>query len=123
MQATSDYGSLGVYAVRGEDRSVRILVINKHPSAAINATIALPALKKGEKAKVFSYGIPQDEAARTGEGSADVQQSTLTLQGSTLNVLTRALLRPCDPAHPARSQERRSVRSVVRRRRGVKSSG
>ena len=33
---------------------------------------------------MFSYGIPQDEAARTGEGSADVQQSTLTLQGSTL---------------------------------------
>ena len=67
MQATSDYGSLGVYAVRGKDRSVRILVINKHPSAAINTTIALPALKKGEKAEVFSYGIPQDEAARTGK--------------------------------------------------------
>jgi alpha-N-arabinofuranosidase len=33
---------------------------------------------------VFSYGIPQDEAARTGEGSADIQQSMLTLQGSTL---------------------------------------
>ena len=33
---------------------------------------------------MFSYGIAQDEAARTGEGSADVQQSTLTLQGSTL---------------------------------------
>jgi hypothetical protein len=85
VQAGSDYGSLGVYAVTGEDRSLRILVINKHPSAALNATIALPALKKGEKAKVFSYGIAQDEAAHTGEGSADVQQSTLTLQGSTLS--------------------------------------
>ena len=84
VQANSDYGSLGVYAVCGEDRSVRILVINKHPSAAINATISLPALKKGERAKVFSYGIPQDEAAHTGTGSADVQQSTLTLQGSSL---------------------------------------
>jgi alpha-N-arabinofuranosidase len=84
VQASSDYRSLGVYAVTGEDRSLRILVINKHPSAALNATISLPALKRGEKAKVFSYGIPQDEAARTGEGSADVQQSTLTLQGSTL---------------------------------------
>jgi alpha-N-arabinofuranosidase len=85
VQAGSDYGSLGVYAVTGDDRSLRILVINKHPSAALNATIALPALKKGEKAKVFSYGIAQDEAAHTGEGSADVQQSTLTLQGSTLS--------------------------------------
>jgi alpha-L-arabinofuranosidase len=85
VQAGSDYGSLGVYAVTGDDRSLRILVINKHPSAALNTTIALPALKKGEKAKVFSYGIAQDEAAHTGEGSADVQQSTLTLQGSTLS--------------------------------------
>ena len=84
VQASSDYGSLGVYAVKGADHSLRILVINKHPSAALNATISLPALKRGEKAKVFSYGIAQDEAARTGEGSADIQQSTLTLQGSTL---------------------------------------
>jgi hypothetical protein len=84
VQASSDYGSLGVYAVKGDDHSLRILVINKHPSAALNATISLPALRKGEKAKVFSYGIAQDEAARTGEGSADVQQSTLTLQGPTL---------------------------------------
>ncbi|HEV7610205.1 MAG TPA: hypothetical protein VGO61_22930 [Steroidobacteraceae bacterium] len=84
VQASSDYGSLGVYAVTGDDRSLRILVINKHPSAALNATISVPGLRKGEKAKVFSYGIAQDEAAHTGEGSADVQQSTLTLQGSTL---------------------------------------
>jgi hypothetical protein len=84
VQASSDYGSLGVYAVRGEDRSLRILVINKHPSATLNASISLPALQRGEKAKVFSYGIAQDEAARTGEGSADVQKSTLTLEASTL---------------------------------------
>jgi len=84
VQASSDYGSLGVYAVRGEDRSVRILVINKHPSAALNTVITLPALKKGEKAKMFSYGIEQDEAAHSGTGSADIQQSTLTLSGSTL---------------------------------------
>jgi alpha-N-arabinofuranosidase len=84
VQASSDYGSLGVYAVTGDDRSLRILVINKHPSAALNATIALPALRRGEKVKVFSYGIDQDEAAHTGTGSADIQQSTLTLQGTTL---------------------------------------
>jgi hypothetical protein len=84
VRASSDYDSLGVYAVCGVDRSVRILVINKHPSASLSTTIAIPALKNGERARVYSYGIPQDEAARTGEGSADVQQSTLTLQGSTL---------------------------------------
>ncbi|HEY6126213.1 MAG TPA: hypothetical protein VIV63_16285, partial [Steroidobacteraceae bacterium] len=84
VKAGADYGSLGVYAVTGADRSMRILVINKHPSATLNANIDIPALKRGEKATVYSYGIPQDEAARTGEGSADVQQSTLTISGTTL---------------------------------------
>jgi alpha-N-arabinofuranosidase len=84
VPASSDYGSLGVYATKGFDETLRILVINKHPTAALNANITVPNLKNGETAKVFSYGIPQDEAARTGEGSADVQQGTLTLQGTTL---------------------------------------
>jgi alpha-L-arabinofuranosidase len=61
-------------------------VINKHPQAALNTTINLPALRKGEKVKVWSYGIPQDEAARTGTGSADVQQTTVTLTGPTLTL-------------------------------------
>jgi alpha-N-arabinofuranosidase len=84
VAASSDYRGLGVYAVKGPEHSLRILVINKHPSAALNTTISIPALKRGERAKLFSYGIPQDEAAHTGEGSADIQQSTLTLSGSTL---------------------------------------
>jgi alpha-L-arabinofuranosidase len=84
VQASSDYRSLGVYAVKGKDHSLRLLVINKHPSAVVNATISIPALKRGEKATVYSYGIAQDEAARTGDGSADIQQTTLRLQGSTL---------------------------------------
>ncbi|HKE92730.1 MAG TPA: hypothetical protein VKB34_00375 [Povalibacter sp.] len=84
VQAQSDYNGLGVYAVRGTDHSLRILLINKHPTAALNAAISIPALRTGEKAAVFSYGIPQDEAAHTGEGSADVQQSEITLSGKTL---------------------------------------
>jgi hypothetical protein len=84
VEASSDYRGLGVYAVKGPEHSLRILVINKHPSAALNTTISIPALKRGESARVFSYGIAQDEAAHTGVGSADIQQSTLTLSGSTL---------------------------------------
>lgn len=85
VPAQSDYTSLGVYAVRVNDRTVRLLLINKHPSAALNASISIPGLKKGRKARVYSYGIPQDEAARTGEGSADVQESELTISGSTVS--------------------------------------
>jgi alpha-L-arabinofuranosidase len=61
------------------------LLINKHPSATLNASIKIPGLKKAQKARVYSYGIPQDEAARTGEGSADVQQTKLLISGSTLS--------------------------------------
>jgi alpha-L-arabinofuranosidase len=85
VQAQSDYRGLGVYAVRGKDQSLRILIINKHPSEALNVSLSIPALRRAESARVFSYGIPQDEAARTGEGSADVQQSTLTLERTTLS--------------------------------------
>lgn len=85
VPAQSDYTSLGVYAVRAGGRSLRLLLINKHPSATLNASIEIPGLKPGRKARVYSYGIPQDEAARTGEGSADVQQSELVISGSTLS--------------------------------------
>jgi alpha-L-arabinofuranosidase len=85
VQASSDYRNLGVYAVKSGDKSLRILVINKHPSSALNASITLPALKRGEKVKIFSYGIAQDEAARTGEGSADIQRTEFIQEGSTLS--------------------------------------
>ena len=84
VQAQSDYRGLGVYAVKDKDHRLNILVINKHPTATLNASISIPALRKDEQATVFSYGIPQDEAAHTGTGSADVQQSSLTMQGATL---------------------------------------
>jgi alpha-L-arabinofuranosidase len=84
VQAQSDYRGLGVYAVKDEDHRLNILVINKHPSAALTAAISIPGLEKGEQATVFSYGIPEDEAAHTGTGSADVQQSSFALKGTTL---------------------------------------
>ena len=84
MQKSSGQRLSGLTCLPRLENSLRILVINKHPSAALNTTISIPALKKGETAKLFSYGIEQDEAAHSGIGSADIQQSTLTLSGTTL---------------------------------------
>jgi alpha-L-arabinofuranosidase len=84
VKAVSDYRGLGVYAVKAPDRSVRVLVINKNPSATLDTRITVPGLRRGDRVTVYSYGIPQDEAARTGTGSADVQQTTLTASGTTL---------------------------------------
>jgi alpha-N-arabinofuranosidase len=85
IHAESEYSGVGVYAVRSNDQTVRILVINKHPTAALNTLISVPGLRRGEKVRVFSYGIDQDEAARTGTGSADVQQSELVVDGWALS--------------------------------------
>jgi alpha-L-arabinofuranosidase len=84
LPASSDYPGLGVYAVR--DRSahtLNLLVINKHPTATLDVNIAVRGFPPAPTADVFSYGIPQDEAARTGVGSADVARSRAPIHGST----------------------------------------
>jgi alpha-N-arabinofuranosidase len=85
VQATSDYNGLGIYAVRDpHTRTLNLLLINKHPTAALNATIAIDGFRTGDTAQVYTYGIPQDEAARTGTGSADIAETTLAITGPTL---------------------------------------
>jgi hypothetical protein len=84
VTAASDYNGLGIYAVRDhQTKTLRLLLINKHPTATLNVNIAVSGFKVGQQADVFTYGIPQDEAARTGTGSADIAQSTVTLPGAT----------------------------------------
>jgi len=84
ITAASDYNGLGVYAVRDpRSQTLNLLLINKHPTAALNVNIAVRGFKVGRPADVFSYGIPQDDAARTATGSADVARSTATIHGST----------------------------------------
>jgi alpha-L-arabinofuranosidase len=84
VAAASDYNGLGIYAVRDhQTKTLRLLLINKHPTATLNVNIVVSGFKVGQQADVFTYGIPQDEAARTGTGSADIAQSTVTLPGAT----------------------------------------
>jgi alpha-L-arabinofuranosidase len=82
VDATSDYNGLGVYAVR-DGQALNLLLINKYPLGPLNAAITIDGFRCGEAADVYSYGIPQDEAARTGVGSADVAHTTVTLTGPT----------------------------------------
>jgi hypothetical protein len=82
LQASSDYEGLGVYAVRSTDNSeVHVLLINKNKVSTLNASITLSGFTPSGQADVFSYGIPQDTAAQTGVGSADVAQTTMTVSG------------------------------------------
>ena len=97
VSATTDYRGLGVYAVRsqeegregragkdgkdGKDGTLNLLVINKNPTTALDAAITIGGWRAAPEADLYSYGIPQDDAARTGSGSADVAHTTARLGG------------------------------------------
>ena len=85
LEATSDDNRLGAYAVR-DDRAqtLNLLLINKDPTRSLNVSVNAEGLRFGGAADVYSYGIPQDEAAHTGTGLADVAQTSVTTTGPTI---------------------------------------
>ena len=88
VSATSDYPGLSAYAVKTAAGGVNVLLINKHPSLNLPATITLSGYTPQSTATVYSYGKPQDTAAQTGIGSADIAQATIGVPGATLSYTT-----------------------------------
>ncbi len=82
VPAGSDYSLLSAYAARRADGSLTLLVVNKSPTTRLNASITLTDYSPNGTFRAYSYGIPQDEAARTGVGSADVASTTYSGAGS-----------------------------------------
>lgn len=85
VRASSDNPLLAAYAARRLDGSLSLLVINKSPTAAQRANIALSGYTPGANGTAYSYGIPQDEAARSGVGSQEVAQTTFTGAGANFS--------------------------------------
>ena len=77
VSATSDYPLLAVYSAKRTNGTLTLLVINKSSSFNLTATINLSGYLPSTNATVYSYGIPQDTAARTGAGSPDIAQTNL----------------------------------------------
>jgi hypothetical protein len=75
ISATSDYSLLSTYAARRLDGSLTILTINKSPSNTATGQVAVVGFTPASGGAVYSYGIPQDNAAETGIGSPDVAQT------------------------------------------------
>jgi hypothetical protein len=71
---------VAVYAAKHVDGSLAIMVINKDPINTWTGAITINGYTPPSSATVYSYGIPQDNAAQTNPGSAaaDVQQTTMT---------------------------------------------
>jgi len=77
VSATSDYAFLSVYGAKRTNGALTLLVLNKSPMNTLNANVAISGYTPTTNALVYSYGIPQDNSAETGIGSADVSQTTL----------------------------------------------
>jgi alpha-N-arabinofuranosidase len=113
LRAVGDHPLLSVFAVRGSDAALRLLVINKSPTDAIAAEIETTAFDPSESAAVCVYGMAQDEAARTGVGSPDLECTVLAISGPRFSAtfapysVSVVSLRPRNPV--------RTIRKILRR--------
>jgi hypothetical protein len=78
VPATSDYPLLSVYAAARTNGLLSLLVINKSSTNSLNASLSINGYLPNADAVIYSYGIPQDNAACTGVGSADIAQTNFT---------------------------------------------
>ena len=86
VAASSDYNRLGVYAVRDDKaETLNLLIVNKHPTSTLNASIKIDGFRFCGPTNVYTYGIPKDEAARTGTSVADVAQTSVTMSGPNIS--------------------------------------
>jgi alpha-N-arabinofuranosidase len=77
VAATSTYNLLSSYAVHRTNGELTFLVINKDSASNFAAQIALGNFTP-DSAAIYSYGMPQDNAAETGIGSCDIAQTNFT---------------------------------------------
>jgi sugar lactone lactonase YvrE len=76
--AQSNNSLLSVYSSLHTDGSLALLAINKSPTVTQSAAIALQGYFPMPTGAVYTYGIPQDSAAKNGSGSADIAVGSLT---------------------------------------------
>ncbi len=85
VTATSSYIGISAHAVRHPDGKVSVLLINKHPTTNLPVNISITGYTPPTTAYLASYGKPQDTAAQTGSGSADVAQTSFTIPGANFS--------------------------------------
>jgi alpha-N-arabinofuranosidase len=78
VSAASDYPFLSVCAAQRTAGGLTLLVVNNSGSDALNANISISGASPGSTGTLYSYGIPQDNAAETGTGSADIASTPVT---------------------------------------------
>src|SRR5438034_9207394 len=82
VRATSDNPLLAVYAAKRANGSLTLLLTNKSPNHAQPASIWINDYVPDPQSGATSYGIPQDDAARTANGSPDLAETTVATAGT-----------------------------------------
>ncbi len=85
LSTTSDYSWLSAYSARRANGSVALLVLNRFSLSNLNAQISLTGFTPQTVATRRSYGIPNDEAARTNAPAAAQDISTNTFASAGTN--------------------------------------
>jgi len=114
VRATSDNKLLSIYAARRADGTLTMLLINKSPRTPMKAVVSTAGFEAGSTAAVYSYGVPQDEAARTGIGATDIAQTTFAAAAAgfsrgippySATVVVLSPLRPNQSTYPGLSRQ------------------
>jgi hypothetical protein len=109
VNASTDNQLVSAYSAVRQDGSLSVLVVNKSPTTAYASKVYINDYIPGMPANTYSYGIPQDQAAQTGQGSPDVAQAGFPTAGglfdftfapysATILSLTPTTLSPIDDA-------------------------
>jgi hypothetical protein len=85
LNVSSDYSELSPYAVRRANGALTLLVVNKNLTTNLNAQIVFNGYAPDAAATLRSYGIPQDEAARTNAPLAAQDIATTSYAGAGTN--------------------------------------
>jgi len=85
LAASSDYPLLSAYAARHASGAISLLVLHKDASTNFNAQISINGFAPETSAKVSSFGILEDEAARTNApaGAQDISTNSISTAGTS----------------------------------------
>ena len=87
VTATSDSKWLSAYAVQRANGQLTMLVVNKSCAASLNTSVNLAGFVPAGTAAIYSYGIPQDQAAfLNGTAAAiDIATTNFSVGGSSFS--------------------------------------
>ncbi|MBS1704966.1 MAG: alpha-L-arabinofuranosidase [Armatimonadetes bacterium] len=86
-ESSVDSPFVSVYPVRRPDGSVHVLAISKRTVSSQNLVLTFSGFTPAAQFTQYRYGIPQDEAARTGVGNKDIDTTTGSNGSATMPVI------------------------------------